>query len=111
MGNRKRGQVSRSLKWLPEALTDLARLRDFIRVHNPDAAQRAAKRILEAAHKLQALPMIGRPVLDIDVPQLRDLFIPFGQAGYWMRYTVTDEHILIVKVWHGREDRDPSKML
>jgi plasmid stabilization system protein ParE len=63
--------VPRSLKWLPEALSDLARLRDFIRVHNPDAAQRAAKRILEAAHKLQALPEIGRPVLDIDRPHLR----------------------------------------
>jgi plasmid stabilization system protein ParE len=103
--------VSRSLKWLPEALSDLARLRDFIRVHNPDAARRAAKRILEAAHKLQELPKIGRPVLDIDRPHLRDLFIPFGQAGYWMRYTVADDYILIVRVWHGREDRDSSKTL
>jgi plasmid stabilization system protein ParE len=66
----------------------------LIRFPNPDAAQRAAKRIREAAHKLQELPEIGRPVLDIDRPHLRDLFIPFGQAGYWMRYTVTDDYIL-----------------
>jgi plasmid stabilization system protein ParE len=98
--------VSRVLKWLPEALSDLVRLRDFVRVHNPDAAQRVAKRIREAAHNLLGLPLIGRPVLNIDKPQLRDLFIAFGQAGYWMRYAVTDDQIIIVRVWHGREDRD-----
>jgi plasmid stabilization system protein ParE len=98
--------VSRVLKWLPEALSDLIRLREFIRVHNPDGAPRVAKRIREAAHKLFALPLVGRPVLIIDRPQLRDLFIAFGQAGYWMRCAVTDDQIIIVRVWHGREDRD-----
>lgn len=97
--------MSRSLKWLPEAVSDLGRLRDFIRVHNPDAAERAAKRIREAAHKLLELPLIGRPVLNIDRPQLRDLFVAFGQTGYWMRYAVTDDHIIIVRGWHGREDK------
>lgn len=97
--------MSRSLKWLPEAVSDLARLRDFIRVHNPDAARHAAKRIRTAAGKLLELPLIGRPVLNIDMPQLRDLFIPFGQAGYWVRYAVTDDHVIIIRIWHGREDR------
>jgi plasmid stabilization system protein ParE len=97
--------MPRSLKWLPEALSDLARLREFIRVHNPDAAQRAAKTLLDATKKLVAVPLIGRPVLDIEKSQFRDFFIPFGQAGYWMRYTVTDAEIIIVRIWHGREDR------
>jgi toxin ParE1/3/4 len=98
--------VSRDLKWLPEAVSDLVRLRDFIRFHNPEAAQRAAIRIREAAHKLLAMPLTGRPVLNIDKPQLRDLFIAFGQAGYLMRYAVTDDHVIIVRVWPGRQDRD-----
>jgi plasmid stabilization system protein ParE len=99
--------VSRILKWLPEAVLDLARLRDFIRVHNPNAAERAAKRILEAARKLQAHPLIGRPVTNIQQPKLRDLFIPFGQAGYWLRYTITDSDIIIIRIWHSREDKIP----
>lgn len=98
--------MPRSLEWLPEALSDLARLRDFIHVHNPEAAQRAARRIREAARKLLELPFIGRPVLDVDLPELRDLFIPFGQGGYWMRYVATDNKIIIIKIWHGRENRD-----
>lgn len=98
--------MPRSLEWLPEALSDLARLRDFIHVHNPEAAQRAARRIRDAARKLLELPFISRPILDVDLPELRDLLIPFGQGGYWMRYVVTDNKIIIIKVWHGRENRD-----
>lgn len=93
------------LRWFPEAVSDLARLRHFIHIHNPDAAGRAAARILEGAQKLLAFPSVGRPVQDIDRPQLRDLFIPFGQAGYWLRYAVTESEILIISIWHGRENR------
>lgn len=100
--------MSRSVKWLPEAVLDLARLREFIRVHNPDAAQRAAKRIHDAVYKLSEFPFVGIPVQDIEKPQLRDLFISFGQAGYWLRYAVTDDEIIIVRIWHGREDRPES---
>lgn len=64
--------MSRRLIWLPKALQDLARLRDIIRVHNPSAAQRAATRIREAVRRLPDHPMIGRPVPEIERPQVRD---------------------------------------
>jgi plasmid stabilization system protein ParE len=96
---------SRRLIWLPGAVADLTRLREFIRVHNPAAAHNAGKRLLEAARTLTTQPFIGRPAIDVDTPQFRDLFIAFGQNGYWMRYTVTDEAIFIVRIWHGRESR------
>ncbi len=93
------------LRWLPEAIEDLGRLREFIRVHNPEAAARSAKRILEGTQKLQAFPLLGRPVQDIDGLPLRDLFIPFGQGGYWLRYAVLAGKIIVVRIWHGREDK------
>ena len=77
--------MPRSLKWLPETRTDLVRLREFFRIHNPDAATRSAKRIREAVQRLLKLPLVGRPVTDIDKSEFRDLFIPFGQGGYWLR--------------------------
>ena len=101
--------MSRSLRSFPEAVSDLALLRDFIRVHNPDAAQRAARRIRDSAFRRLSFPFVGIPVQDIGKPQLSDLFIPFGQAGYWMRLAVTDDKIIIIKIWHGRENRDPTK--
>ena len=100
--------MSRSLRWSPEAVLDLALLRDFIRVHNPDAAQRAAKRIRDSAFRLLRFPLAGIPVQDIDRHELGDLFIPFGQGGYWMRYAV-DDKIIIIKIWRGRESPDPTK--
>jgi hypothetical protein len=51
------------LRWLPEAVLDLARLREFMQVHNSKAAARAAKRILEFVHKLPEQSYIGRPVV------------------------------------------------
>lgn len=105
MGYGERGPVPRCLSWLPQALTDLARLREFIHVHNPAAAGRAANRIREAIGKLLDHPLIGKSVDDIDDTTLRDLFIPFGQGGYWLRYLVREENI-IVRIWHGRENRD-----
>lgn len=93
------------LRWLPEAVEDLKRLREFIRTHNPEAAARSAKRILEGAQKLQTFPLLGRPVQDVEGPPFRDLFIPFGQAGYWLRYAVLDDEVFVIRIWHGREDK------
>jgi len=100
--------MSSSLRWLPEAVRDLTRVRDFIQMHNPEAAARAARRILASVRKLLQHPFLGRPVTDIDRPTCRDLFIPFGQAGYCVRYTVTADAIIIVRIWHTREKRSTS---
>ena len=94
------------LSWLPEALNDLIRLREFIHVHNPAAAGRAANRIRETVGKLPDNPLIGKSVDDINDSTLRELFIPFGQGGYWLRYLAREENIIIVRIWHGRENRD-----
>lgn len=93
------------LKILPEAVADLVRLREFIHVHNPAAASRAAKRIREAIHKIPHQPFLGRSIADIDNPELRERFIPFGKAGYWIEYLIKEEEIHIVKIWHGKENR------
>lgn len=95
----------RRLKILSEAIEDLVRLREFIHVHNPAAASRAAKRIREGIYKIQHQPFLGRGVGDIDYPELRERYFHFGKAGYWIEYLVRDEEIHIVKIWHGKENR------
>ena len=91
------------LIWEPGTLEDLTRLREFIRPHNPKAAANAAKRIIEAANLLVAHPHLGHPIDDL--PEFNELFIPFGQRGYVLRYRIDDEKIIILRIWHGREDR------
>lgn len=36
---------------------------------------------------------------------VRELVVPYGARGYIVRYQVRENAILIVRVWHGREDR------
>lgn len=92
-----------NLIWEPGAIEDLSRLREFIQPHNPKAASNAAQRIIEAGNLLLDHPHLGHPM--DDMPEFNELFIPFGQRGYVMRYRVEDQKIIILRVWHGREDR------
>ncbi len=91
------------LIWLPEAVEDLARLRDFLHPNNPAAARRAAKRILDGAKSLRRNPAVGRPV---DAPEgFRDLVLSFGAGAYVLRYRLAEDVIVVVRVWHSRETR------
>lgn len=93
------------LRWSAAARVDMVRLREFIEPHNPDAARRAAKALKKATNLLLEYPAIGTRIED---RQDRELFIPFGQRGYIMRYRLHEETIVILRVWHGREGRDAS---
>lgn len=35
----------------------------------------------------------------------RELDIPFGKRGYVMRYRLDGDDIVILKIWHSREER------
>ncbi|MDM3870511.1 type II toxin-antitoxin system RelE/ParE family toxin [Porticoccus sp. W117] len=95
--------MSGEVVWLPDAVRDVARLRDFISAENPVAAQRAARRIREMATILAENPQAGRPVDDLF--PFRDLFIPFGAGNYIARYREEENRVVIVRVWHSREER------
>jgi plasmid stabilization system protein ParE len=91
------------LNWSPGAVQDLSRLRAFIEPHNPDAASAAAHRLLTAADRLIANPLLGHPIEG--VPGFRRIFIPFGKNGYTLSYRLDENNIVVLRVWHGREDR------
>ncbi len=96
----------RRLIWLPEAAADLDRLRDFLTPRNPVAAARLSRQILQGIRLLEKYPEAGKPVED--PPEFRDLFIPFGARGYVLCYRIThDKNVVIIRVWHAREDRTP----
>lgn len=89
------------IEWLASAILDLQRLREFILPHHKEAAQRAFKIIRAAVTPLETNPRIGRPVEDL--PGYHDLIIPFGAAGYVLRYRIQDDTIFIIAVKHGKE--------
>lgn len=88
--------------WFPETAKDLARLRAFILQKNPSAAARAASRIKEAAQILSDNPEAGKPVEDLF--PFRDLFIPFGNGNYIIRYREETHRVVIVRIRHSKEE-------
>ena len=93
------------IEWLPEATKDVARLREFIKKENPRAASNAGLRILGAVDLLTKNPEAGMPSPDEDCEEFRDLYAPFGKGGYTIRYRIKQQIIVIVRVWHSREER------
>ena len=91
------------LIWEPGAVNDLAQLREFIEPHNPRATANAARRIIDAANLLLDNPYLGHPIEEL--PEFNQLFIPFGKRGYMLRYCVEGQKIIILRIWHARENR------
>lgn len=93
------------IEWLPEATEDVARLREFIKKENPLVAKNAGQRILSVINLLTKNPEAGMPAPDEDCDEFRDIYAPFGKGGYTVRYRIKQQSIIIVRVWHSREDR------
>jgi len=85
------------------AVRGLKVCRGFLAQKNPEAARRAAQAIIRQFELLERHPAMGRP-LD-DVPELRDLLIPFGDSGYvaLYRYETADDAVYILAFRHQKE--------
>ena len=92
------------LVWVKESEEDIQRLFDFLFEKSPSAAANAIQSILEKSELLRDFPELGH--LMSDDSGRRELFIPFGASAYVLRYYVINKHVVIVRVWHSRENRD-----
>ena len=92
-----------NLVWLPEAREDIRRLFEFLMTKNPGAAGRAVQTIRKGAAELETLPERGRPMNDDT--RRRELLLPFGSSHYVLRYRIDGQSIVIIRVWHQREQK------
>jgi plasmid stabilization system protein ParE len=85
------------------ALVGLARCRTFLKEKSSIAATRAGQAIAARFFQLETNPQIGRPV-DLETG-LRELTIPFGDAGYvaLYRFDPADDVVVILAFRHQRE--------
>lgn len=90
------------ISYTPESIDDFKRLRAFIEVKNPLAAQRTATSILKGISQLKMFPYLGVEVQQAPNPEIiRDLII----GHYIARYLIRSRKIEILRVWHHREER------
>lgn len=88
----------------PGAQTDLERLFEFLVEHDLAVALRAREAIEMAYGLLGEFPFACRPAVDGN-PFLRELLVPFGNAGYVLLFEIGDEAtVTVAAVRHQRED-------
>ena len=81
----------------------MERCRKFLMKKSPQASRRAAQSIAEKLERLETVPDIGRPLEDL--PELRELIIPFGSAGYvaLYRHGPGEDTVYILAFRHQKE--------
>ena len=90
------------ISYTPESIDDLKRLRKFIEVKNPLAAQRVATSIMRGVSQLKMFPYLGIEVQQAPNPEMvRDLII----GNYIARYLIRSKKIDFLRVWHHKESR------
>ena len=94
--------MKRRVELRPAAERDLDRLAGFIAKLDERAADKRERGLREALRKLGDRPFLGRPG---PAPDLREQVARFGRSSYLIRYRVTQEAVIIIRIWHGREDR------
>lgn len=90
------------LIWSPRALQDVARLHDFLKPKNPDAAKRAATAIRHGVRLLAIHPQAGRPSEEMPA-EFREWAIDFGDSGYAALYRYDGGDVLILAIRHSKE--------
>ena len=96
------------LVYAPEAVADLIRLRAFVAEKSPAAAARIAAELIARIENLCAFPQLGRAVGEAPQPDvIRDMV--FG--NYVVRYSEHANALVVLRVWHHREDRPPGDLV
>ncbi len=89
------------VQWTGKALSDLARLHDFLAPVNRKAAARAVQALTAAPARLVDQPRLGEKLEEFTPREVRRILV----GSYEMRYEITDETIVVLRLWHTREDR------
>jgi plasmid stabilization system protein ParE len=89
------------LKWTNKAMSDLARLYEFLALVNKQAAAQTVQQLTVAPTRLIGQPRIGEKLDEFDPREVRRILI----GHYEMRYEVQQSVIYILRIWHTREDR------
>lgn len=83
------------------AEADLDRLEAFIAAESAGRAERAISRLRQGTNRFARFPGLGVSL----GKGVRQLYVSHGKSGYVVRYRVLTKAVLILRIWHGKEDR------
>lgn len=88
-------------KWTSRALSDLARLYEFLAPVNRLAASRTVQSLAAAVSTLQLNPRLGEQLEEFEPREVRRILV----GHYEMRYEIQEACLYVLRLWHTREDR------
>ncbi|MBN5369523.1 type II toxin-antitoxin system RelE/ParE family toxin [Serratia marcescens] len=91
------------LKWTSKALSDLARLFEFLALANRTAAANSVKALVAAPKALLDNPRLGERLDEFLPQEVRRILV--GRYGYEIRYQVKPATIYVLRIRHTREER------
>lgn len=89
------------LKWTSRALSDLARLYEFLAPVDRQAAARTVQALTKAPAILLTNSRIGEQLFEFEQREVRRILV----GHYEMRYEIQQTAIYVLRLWHTREDR------
>lgn len=89
------------LKWTSKALSDLARLYQFLAPVNKSAAARTVQSLTAAPVRILEQPRIGEKLEEFEPREVRRILV----GHYEMRYEIQASTLYVLRLWHTREDR------
>lgn len=101
LGQAASGPELIELQWSRKAVSDLARLNDFLADVNPRAAAQVIQSLVAAPRRLQVHPRLGERLEVFRPREVRRILV----GHYEMRYEIAGETIHILRIWHTREAR------
>ncbi len=89
------------LKWTSKALSDLARLYEFLAPKSPSAAARAVQALSRAPDVLLTHSRMGEQLFQFEPREVRRIL-----AGeYEIRYEIQESTLYVLRLWHTKENR------
>ncbi len=88
------------IRWTPTAAADLDHIGAYLSEHLPHFRQATLKKLYSRIGSLRKFPHLGRMGREEGT---RELFFP--PLPYIAVYRIRDNHIEVLRIYHGRQDR------
>jgi plasmid stabilization system protein ParE len=89
------------IQWTSKASSDLVRLHQHLDPVAPEAAARVVQQLARAPDRLLDYPRIGEKLEAYEPREIRRIIV----GNYEIRYEITVGTIVILRLWHCRENR------
>ncbi|MXP50704.1 type II toxin-antitoxin system RelE/ParE family toxin (plasmid) [Pantoea sp. Eser] len=89
------------IKWTSKAVSDLARLYEFLALANKSAAARVVQALAQAPTILLTNSRIGEQLFRFEPREIRRILA----REYEVRYEIQKSVLYVLRIWHTREER------